>query len=223
MARQIFIGIVTEGTTDIRFLKSIVERTFTQVALDSCRGDIEIYVEELKGVDKGNSFAELMVNASKAAIDQMGAMTVVIHTDSDVDTYEERYQHKFIPALEKITRLQDDNHYCKQITPLITVRMVEAWMLADKELLKSEINTRMSDAQLGISRMPEKIADPKGVIEEAIRIATEHLPRKRYRISIADLYGSIGASISLESLSRLDSYMRFRNSVYETYQSLGYV
>ena len=55
MARQIFIGLVTEGTTDVRFFRSIVERTFFQVAYECCKGEIEVIVEELKDVKKGDS------------------------------------------------------------------------------------------------------------------------------------------------------------------------
>jgi hypothetical protein len=40
--RQIIIGLATEGTTDIHFLSSIVQRTFEQIACD-CIEDIEIY------------------------------------------------------------------------------------------------------------------------------------------------------------------------------------
>lgn len=36
-----------------------------------------------------------------------------------------------------------------------TIQMVEAWMLADKELLKSEIGTQKSDFELGILRAPK--------------------------------------------------------------------
>ena len=34
MARQLFIGLITEGPTDVRFLQSVVERTFIDVAFE---------------------------------------------------------------------------------------------------------------------------------------------------------------------------------------------
>lgn len=42
MGRQIFIGLATEGTTDIRFLESIVHRTFEDIALNEGQVDIDI-------------------------------------------------------------------------------------------------------------------------------------------------------------------------------------
>ena len=40
MARQLFIGLITEGPTDVRFLQSVVERTFIDVAFE-CENDLE--------------------------------------------------------------------------------------------------------------------------------------------------------------------------------------
>lgn len=115
-----------------------------------------------------------------------------------------------------------DEEYCKLLTPVIPVGMIEAWMLADKELLKSEMGTRKSDHELKIDRNPETIADSKSCIEEAIRIATIGLPKRRNKLSIADLYEIMGDKISIESLMRLDSYRKFVDEVRKTYQSLNY-
>ena len=41
MTPQLIIGFVTEGSTDYRFLESIIQRTFEDVAFD-CDGEIEI-------------------------------------------------------------------------------------------------------------------------------------------------------------------------------------
>lgn len=96
-------------------------------------------------------------------------------------------------------------------------------MLADKNLLREEIGTDLSDATLGLARDPEKIADPKAVISEAIRIATEGKSRRRQSLSIAELYGPIGASVSLEALMSLSSYRMFRQSVEDTFREIGYL
>ena len=101
--------------------------------------------------------------------------------------------------------------------------MIEAWMLADKTLLKEEIGTNLSDSALGIARDPEKIADPKAVISEAIRIATAGKSRRRQSLSIAELYGAIGTSLSLDALLSLSSYRIFRQSVEEAFRKIGYL
>lgn len=223
MGRQIFIGLATEGTTDIRFLESIVHRTFEDIALNEGQVDIDIYVHCLKTPKTGLSFPEYVANASKDGIAKFGIMTLAIHTDTDGDTYLERLKNTIEKAQRKLDGLNDDE-YCKLLTPILPIRMIEAWMLADKQLLKDEIGTTKSDNDLGINRDPENIADPKHTIEEAIRIATEDLPkRRRSRLNISELYLSLGQSISLEALSRLNSYKKFQDAVRNTYRTLGYM
>lgn len=222
MAKQIFIGVVTEGSTDDRFLMSIIQRTFEDVA-KQCAGEIEVISSKIYNVDKGESFSDLVLDASRKSIQQLGAMTLVVHTDSDTDSYKERYQHKFKPAIAALDDYKGEENYCTIITPLIAVRMIEAWMLADKNLLKEEIGTNLPDSVLGIARDPEKIADPKAVISEAIRIATAGKSRRRQSLSIAELYGAIGTSVSLDALLSLPSYRMFRQSVENAYREIGYL
>lgn len=223
MAKQLFIGLVAEGPTDIRFLKNVVQRTFEDIAYKECAQEVEILTYELQRVDKGDTFADLVENAAFEGVRQLGAMTIVVHTDSDCDTYEERFEHKFQPAIDRLAALEDDDSYCTVLTPLIAVRMIEGWILADKQLFKAEINTTLSDSELGIARNPEMISDPKQVISDAIKISTIGQPRRRKELSIADLYAPIGAKISLEALNRLSSYREFRKCVKETFCRLHYV
>lgn len=39
-ARQVFVGFTTEGSTDVRFLRKIIERSFEEIAYE-CQGDVE--------------------------------------------------------------------------------------------------------------------------------------------------------------------------------------
>lgn len=48
MIAQIFIGLATEGPTEIRFFESIVRRTFQDIALKECRTDVDIDIQRLK-------------------------------------------------------------------------------------------------------------------------------------------------------------------------------
>ena len=221
MTVQIFIGLATEGTTDIRFFESIVRRTFQEIALTECRSDIDIDIRRLNTKKTGRSFVEYVKQASYDGVKDFGMMALAIHADADRETYDERKRYNIDPAQEELDKQGDD--YCKILTPVIPVRMMEAWMLADKDLLKSEIGTTKSDNDLGINRDPESIADPKAVIEEAIRIAQSGLPKRRQRLTISDLYAIIGDKIGLDKLSLLDSYQRFQEEVRNTYRILSYM
>ena len=221
MVVQIFIGLATEGTTDIRFFESIVRRTFQEIALQECRPDIDIDIRRLNTKKTGLSFTEYVKQASYDGVKDFGMMVLAIHADADKETYDGRKKYNIDPAQEELDKQGDD--YCKILTPVIPVRMMEAWMLADKELLKSEIGTTKSDNDLKINRDPETIADPKAVIEEAIRIAQSDLPKRRQRLTISDLYAIIGDKISINKLLPLDSYQKFQDEVRATYRTLNYM
>lgn len=221
MIAQIFIGLATEGPTDIRFFESIVRRTFQDIALKECRTDVDIDIQRLKTKKTGLSFSEYVIQASCDGVKEFGMMALAIHTDADRETYDDRKRYNIYPAQSELDRKGDD--YCKILTPVIPVRMMEAWMLADKDLLKAEIGTQKSDNDLGIDRDPEVIADPKSVIEEAIRVAQSDLPRRRQRLTISDLYEIIGDKISIDRLLLLNSYRRFQEEVRSTYRALNYM
>lgn len=221
MSRQIYIGLTTEGTTDVRFLSSVVQRTFEDIAFNECAQDIDISTFIINVSKIGLDFCDYIKKASFEGVNKYGIMTLVVHTDSDRNTYDERMNNKIIPAQDQLNLL--DENYCKLLTPIIPVKMIESWMLADKELLKRQIGTTKSDSELGIDRRPETIADPKTAIENAIRIANEDFPRRRKKLTISELYGIIGDSVNLESLKKLDSYKKFQDSVRNTYIKLGYM
>jgi len=95
-------------------------------------------------------------------------------------------------------------------------------MLADKELLKSEIGSKKTDAKLGINRPPEKIANPKEIIENAIRIVEkERKKRGRKPLKIAELYQPIGDLVDLEQLDKLPSYQDFKENVRDAFRTLN--
>lgn len=52
MARLLFAGLFAEGSTDIRFLESIVNRTLVDIAYE-CKGEIEIELKVIS-IDKKN-------------------------------------------------------------------------------------------------------------------------------------------------------------------------
>ena len=220
MTVQLFIGLYSEGTTDFRFLESIVERTFWDVGMD-CNTTIEIFVHQIKINKTGLDFTEQLLAAAKKGTDDFGISVLCVHTDSDA-TKDTLAFAKINNAIKTLHAKGDD--FCKLVTAIVPVQMIESWMLADKELLKSEIGTEKTDNDLGISRTPESIADPKTVIENAIKIAREELPKRRRReLTIGELYSPIGSKISIKSLSRLSSFQKFKTAITDTFKQLNYL
>lgn len=168
MSNFILAGLFTEGTTDNRFLSSVVERTLEDIAFD-CTGSIETKVEIITIKKTGLNFNEQVLEASKFAFNKFGVLILFVHTDSDSASDELVFQNKIIPTQKNL--LQQDDNYCKNRVAIVPIQMSESWMIADKELLKDEIGIEKTDAELEIHINPELITNPKSVIEKIIRLS----------------------------------------------------
>ena len=221
MPIQLYIGFTVEGTTDTQFLTQVIQNVFEDIAFE-CRTDVVI--EDVRPVHVHKTeFTETMLNASRKAA-ECGITVLCIHADSDARTIENVIEYKFNPLTAALIPLNDDE-YCKTIVPVIPIRMTEAWMLADKELLKTKIAAQgKRDADLGLERTPEAYADPKQAIVDAIIIAqAEKTKRRRNELTINDLYDEMGQSIPLQRLRELPSFRHFEENVRSAFRSLGYI
>ena len=217
--RQVFIGFTTEGTTDERFLETIIERTFVHVAFE-CRGDVEPVVKFLKVDKTGLGFSDYVCKASQQGVDEIGMMVLCVHADADGKTIDNVMTNKLDPAQKQLD-LEKDDTICKIIVPVFPVQMMESWMLADKQLFKTEIGTMLTDNELGINKDPESFSDPKSVIEEAIRISRLSLSKRRRKdLTISDIYMPIGQKVSIRQLENISSYRHFQQQVREAYRKL---
>ncbi len=220
MNKQIIIGFATEGATDERFLESVIQRSFEAVAFE-CSGQIEVlpvqYIKKQSG-----EFVEVVKGYARQAAER-GVMVLCVHCDADDSTDASVFNHKINPAFAVVCNSEAD-HLCKILVAIVPVQMTEAWMLADKELLKSEIGTDKSDVELGIDRFPEAYGNPKECIENAVVTARQALPRRRRRdLTIDELYSPIGRKISLNRLKNLPSYLKFQDAVREAFRKLNYL
>ncbi|MFY7729259.1 MAG: hypothetical protein ACOVRN_07065 [Flavobacterium sp.] len=131
------------------------------------------------------------------------------------------FKDKINPALKFLSEKVE----IPRIVAIVPVQMTESWMLANKELLKSEIGVDKSYKDLGISKAPEEYNDPKSVIQNVIRISKEgQTKRKRSRgLEISDLYQIIGQKLDLSDLEKLPSFCKFRDSLREVLKELNYL
>lgn len=217
--RQLFVGLIAEGTTDIRFLKTVIFKSIQELSWQ-CDSQIEIFdIREIPA--KGNTFSDKMLVASRLAWQEYGISVLCIHADSDARSIDDVMKHKFSPFLKSLEKMPEDE-YCKLIIPTIPIQMIESWMLADKALLKQLINANdKSDIALGIEKDPEHYADPKTVIENAIRISMlNQSKKKRDQICISDLYELLGNRLTLEKLRSIPSFSRFEEDVINVFKAL---
>ena len=217
MPRQIIIALATEGNTDILFLPSIIKRTFENIALDS-QQDLEIF-DPVCFTQEGNNIQEKALNSSAKAINS-GASVLCFHADADSSTDNQAFKYRIDPAFAAIKTSSSDS---AQLIAVVPIQMVEAWMLADKELFQRELGTNKNTKTLGVNKNPESFSNPKLVIEDAIRTTKEYLPKRlRYKLTIDELYSPIGQKINLSNLMQLSSYRRFEKAVRQAFEDLGY-
>jgi hypothetical protein len=213
MSNFILTGLFTEGTTDNRFLESVVKRTLEEVAFD-CTGDIDVELEIIKINKKDLSFSDQVLEASKSAFEKFSILLLFVHTDSDDTNDELIFASKIVPAQKKLSD-QDSGSHCKEMIAIVPIHMTEAWMIADTVLLKSEIGIDKTDAELGIHLNPERLKNPKNIIEEIIRLSKEDFTKRRRNngLNISDLYQIMGQKVELSELEKLPSYLKFKNSL----------
>lgn len=217
--QQFFVGLFTEGTTDIRFLEAVVRKTLEDVAFQ-CRRQIEIEVIPLQKQQSGLSFIPQIEQIAQLAY-QSGANFLCLHLDADDPSDEAVFNRKINPLLKHFETITTSN-ICDKILPLVPVQMTEAWMLAAPNLLREEIGTQLSYQELNLPRTPEAISDPKQAIEDAIRLARAKLSKRRRKdLSISDLYAPIGNRISLDQLEQLASYRKFKQTIEDCFRELG--
>ena len=224
---QLYIAFTGEGSTDNRFLENIIKRTIVDIVFNECSMDLEVEDIIILTTSKiGKKFDEYFVDAVRDALNS-GAYLLIVHTDSDKDNYEERIAHKFVPAIETLRNSEDSDirDYEQNIVPIIPIRMIEAWMLANKSIFKEEVGTTLPDSDLDITGDPERMSDPKQKINNALKIAKERSSRNR-RLNIEDiseLYSPLGNKIPFQDLYRLNSYNMFTDNLRKGLKALGYL
>lgn len=218
MSNILTIGYITEGPTDERFLTSIIERTFTELAF-ACKGVIEIFPPQHLKTTKTN-FSDKVFEAATIA-EERGLMVLCVHTDADHLSDERARRHRIDPSFNKVQTSTKD-HICKNLVAIVPIQMTEAWLLADNDLFLQEIMTTDSLHDLGIASHPEQITDPKSQIKNAIQLAFQDRPRRhRQQVRLADLYGPIGQRCDLNRLRELSSFQKFEQEIKNALQSLN--
>lgn len=210
--RQLRIAFFAEGSTDNAFLPTVLEKS-----VNYC---VDVYGTcpiDILGVDEislhGGTFVDKGLNACQQALEH-GAELLVVHTDADSATAGKAWAERIQPLLDAVAQA-DANTHCQVVVPAVPVQMIEAWMMADTALLREQMGTAKSDADLGLNRKPEAYADPKQAIENAIAIVGQDTTkRRRHRLTIGDLYEPLGQQLDIEDLMPLPSFSEFLSGLH---------
>jgi len=220
----IIFALYAEGRTDERFLPLIIQRTAIDILIR--RGKKIVYVADPAVLVLENpepsSRAERILRAAQQA---SGYHALIVHADADHPTAYQAMKERIQPGFERVLTERDKNEVCRQLVPIIPIRMTEAWMLADIEALQEVIGTDLDAERLGISkkRNIESDTDPKQTIKEAVRNAEANSSPRRRRIKLASLYEPLAGRIRLERLQSLSAYRQFADDLTKTLAALHLV
>lgn len=148
----------------------------------------------------------------RTAIDLYRCDLLFIHRDAEGPDPSSRYAE-----IENAVEQADVHVPC---IPVVPVRMTEAWLLFDERAVRWAAGNPNGHTTLGLpARSPERIPDPKSILHEALRAASELKGRRLkdfnasqavYRVAerIDDFSPLQDLSAFLELEKRVDGFLR---------------
>ncbi|MBC7448183.1 MAG: DUF4276 family protein [Hymenobacteraceae bacterium] len=226
-----------EGTTDRRFLLPIILRTFRQIEAECADLELQVYEQDESDVEllsgTGRTLHQFVQDAAVKGAYAGSRAVLCIHADADAaDDQVRRNQLKaaFAEVVQQTATesadaftavVGSDPPVCHRLVALVPVYKTEAWLLADKDLLRAVLNTKLTVAELGLDYPPEARSSVKADVAEALRRAHQHAGGRPMKQS--ELYAALGPRLSLDKLAVLDSYQKFQEAVRAAFRQLGYL
>lgn len=213
------MGLYVEGPTDDRFLPVIIQRTAEHILLKYDRA--EVTVLEPIVIKKHPGISDRSESILRAAHDAYGFHMLIVHADADGPTRDEAFRYRFEPGNSLVQACTEN--VCKDILPIIPVRMIEAWMLADMEQFRKALGIKISQQELGLhsrAKHVESYQDPKAVIDRIIQQTYSAKPQHWGRIR-GQIYADLAPMIRLSRLNDVPAYQQFVSDLTGTFKAIN--
>ena len=214
------LALYSEGDTDDRFLATLIERTAEAVVL-GCQDEpvfvLPIFLVRPYLIASKMDGDEELLQAARIACEHD---ILIVHKDADTQTHKEVVETRIDPGKELIRQATENGESaCSRIVPIVPVKMMEAWLLADWQTVLEIAEADITPASLKILRakmkplgltLPSKphqaasVRDPKYALEQIVR-----LTRERRSTTLNALYETMGSAIKMETLERTTDYTKF--------------
>jgi hypothetical protein len=218
---RLALALYGEGNTDDRFLTLIIQRTSRKILAEYRKSNVNVApVEPIKLFEKTSTREENILQAARQAFRYQA---LIVHSDADNPSFNKALKERILPGFHLVQRSTEA--VCEQLLPIIPVQAIEAWMLADIEVLCAEIRTDLSARELGIpekAKQVELVSKPKLRLNEAVSKVNKQL-RPHQRIDVNLLYEPLGSKLRLGRLSQLSAYQQFVNDLTDTLKSLSLI
>ena len=204
------LGLYAEGSTDTRFLSPLIQRTAEKILGQYGLKVVDVADPIIIPKKRGRQEENIL----QAALDAYGFHALLVHADADYGTRERALQERIQPGFNLVSRSIQE--VCKDLIPIIPVRMTEAWMIADVTTLCEIIGTDIRPENSGLpnrSSLVEQDANPKDTLNQFVRRVNSTRPRSRRQIDITTRYDPLARQINLDKLLYVPSFKQFANDL----------
>ncbi len=218
--KQLVLALYAEGSTDERFLPRIIQRTAEHLLAGY---GVEILDPFMINGDI-HSRATIQEQLVAAARKTHGYHILIVHQDADAPDQDRALQERIQPGLDIVR--QESDHHQQNIVPLIPVRMVEAWMLADPVALCQAIPGCSAPDKLDLPKKPERverISDPKAELKRIASIYQARRRRSRWITYRAKIQERLADEIAIERLKRVPAYQTFEQKFSQVLRELHFL
>ncbi|MEA3309565.1 MAG: DUF4276 family protein [Chloroflexota bacterium] len=218
--KQLILALYAEGRTDERFLPVIIQRTADRLLRRHALASVEVMgITSLKADGAASNHAESILSVARQAC---GFHALVVHADADAPTAKNARQQRFLPGQQLVQA--SDNHVCRDLLPIIPIRMMESWIMADVAAFQEVVGTNMRGADMGFPAHPqqvESIQNPKHELKMLLnQVFTQ---RRRRKASLGQYYEPLARHISLEQLDGVPAFQQFVDDLTEMLTDLHFI
>lgn len=224
MTNTLVIALFVEGRTDERFLPVLIQRETESLLLRYSHKVVDVLEPILvEPSEECRSNADRLLDLAKQT---EGFHLLIVHSDADYPSAERALAERFQPGLDLIIEAKNNGvPVCEEILPVIPIRMIESWMIADVSTFHSVIGTRIPVSELELPQHPhqvESIANPKQALIQAISKALADRPRRRRdpQKELVILQETLARQIRLDELRRVPAFRVFENDLQISLRSL---
>ena len=178
-------------------------------------------LDQIDGVRYNSQYAEISLKKSaglfrraEAAINVYECDILFVHRDAESSNIDRRIEE----IKKQLIKLN------KPYIPVVPIRMTEAWLLVDEQAIRSAASNPNGKAKLnlpGVKKL-EKLPDPKVVLFESLKLASELSPARLRKFRPETCRHRVAELISdFSQLRKLSAFVQFEKNLAENIQAMA--